>query len=260
MPVPLYVLHYKGNVDRRAYLEAKFAETGLSAHWITECDAGEFDPGAHYVFDPSLYRTMVDPIKELMVGYYVGREFWPDVPWSECVDRVRREKLTLEKLEQAEPWLQPEILNVPYVSLALKHRLAWERIAAGADEWAIVAEDDVIFLDDSVPYLSKLAAALPVDADYIDLAGGCKLYPRPGNRVVNRFFFEIDPPRERTICCALMRRQLARRIVALRPPICLPIDWTVTWFFNKLRAKVYWVDPLLFGHGSEMKVYQSNLR
>lgn len=260
MPVPIYILHYKGNSDRRGYLEEMLTNADLRVHWISECDAGEFDLGAHYVFDESSHRMMIDPIKEIMVGNYLGLQLWPDVPWAECIDRVREKNRNLEEMAQMEPWLRPTPLNLANVSLILKHRLAWERIAAGTDEWAVVAEDDIIFLDDSMPYLLDFVRVLPADFDYIDLAGGCRMFPRAGNRLVNRFFFEIDPPGGRTTCAVLIHQSFARRMTALRPPICLPIDWTLTWSFNRLNAKVFWLDPPLFGHGSELNFYESNLR
>ena len=33
----------------------------------------------------------------------------------------------------------------------------------------------------------------------------------------------------------------------------------LTYLFNAIGAKVYWVEPLVFGHGSQMQVYRSNL-
>jgi hypothetical protein len=99
---------------------------------------------------------------------------------------------------------------------------------------------------------------LPDDAEYVDVAGGCNLLPRSGNRCVNEYFFAIDPPRDRTVCAALVRRSFVQRLLELALPICLPIDWELTLAFSKLGTKIYWVEPTVFGHGSDMNIYPSS--
>jgi hypothetical protein len=43
----------------------------------------------------------------------------------------------------------------------------------------------------------------------------------------------------------------------MAPPICLPVDWTLNLAFNQTNAQVYWMNPSVFGHGSEMKIYKT---
>ena len=262
LSVPVYVLHYKGNTERRLYLQNALAQARIPAKWITGYDAGEFDLASFYVFDQDQFRSMTDPIKHVMCGYTLGIDpRMHDVPWVNCVQEIRRQNFTLAQLEQLAPWIVPTMRSPAEVSLFLKHRVAWEEIAAADADCAIVAEDDIVFMDNSASYLDALMASLPEDFDYIDLVGGGPhLRPRLGNRVVNSYFFEIDPPRDRTTCCALIRKRFARSLVELRPRISLPVDWTLTWAFTQLRSKVYWVNPPLFGHGSVAQVYGSSIR
>ncbi len=261
LSTPVYVLHYKGNGDRRTNLQRAFAAAGIQATWITQCDAGEFDLQSTYQFEPDVFRRMVEPIKELMVGYSLGlRPEMSNIPWIRCVELLNRQSLTLRQLEERAPWLAPSSRSVAEVSLFLKHRAAWQSIADGDREFGLVAEDDIIFGPQSTQYLADLLRQLPADADYIDIAGGCNLRPRLGNAVVNLYFFDMRPPRDRTTCCALVSRRLAQELVRLAPPIALPVDWTLTWVFNRLGSRVYWVDPPVFGHGSEMRLYRSSIR
>lgn len=260
--VPFYVLHYKGNEDRRQYLHAAFAQAGVRAEWVTACDAGEFDVASHYVFDANHFRSMTETIKEVMCGYTLGIDpRMTNVPWVNCVQEIRRQNMTLEQIEQLAPWIAPTVRSPAEVSLFLKHAAAWEKIAAADADFAILAEDDIVFMDNSLPYLEALLASLPEDFDYVDLVGGGPhLRPRLGNGVVNSYFFAIEPPRDRTTCCAVIRKRFARSLIALAPRISLPVDWTLTWAFTRLRSKVYWVDPPVFGHGSVQAVYRSSVR
>jgi GR25 family glycosyltransferase involved in LPS biosynthesis len=179
--------------------------------------------------------------------------------WADYFGAQRLLNLSLDQEFSRYPWLRPRLLKGAEVSLFLKHRMAWRKLAEGPAELAIIAEDDIVFAQHSQDYLKALMAALPKDFDYIDLAGGCGFLPRPGNRVVNRYFYEIAPPSGRTTCCALLSRNFARELLALELPLTLPVDWTLVSAFQATQAKVYWLDPPLFGHGSELNVYRSSI-
>jgi GR25 family glycosyltransferase involved in LPS biosynthesis len=152
----------------------------------------------------------------------------------------------------------------------MKHREAWTRIAQGDSDLAVIAEDDIIISPRSLEYLIYLIDSLPTGADYIDIAGGggditgpdgttryIPFKPRVGNKCVNKHFFEIFPPKTRTTCGAIVTRLFARRLIDLNPPICLGIDWMLNWAFVQLATKVYWVEPTVFGHGSQINIYNS---
>jgi hypothetical protein len=258
---PFYILHYKKNCARREYLEGALGQAGMAYEWMLDHDAGEFDVREHYEFDANQYCLMTDVIKEVMFGYALGLTGpYSGIPWAMCVAKVTQAGLTLGQLQDRAAWLRPKALTPGEVSLFMKHRAVWERIAADSAPFAIVAEDDIILGPNTPAYLGHMLSTRPDDADYIDLAGGCNLRPRAGNAVRNSMFFMMQPPRDRTTCCALVSRRLAREIVALKPSICLPVDWALTYFFTLLQSRVYWLEPPLFGHGSEMKVYPNSLR
>ena len=251
----IYITHYKGNGDRRKYIESMPKIEGISLEFIEDFDAGEFDVESQYAFDEAMYRKMTESIKEILVGYVVGLRQMSTSPWADCVFLVKEKNLSLAQLESQIPWIRPRPLKAAEVSLFLKHRLAWEKIASGHQEWGIVAEDDILYKKDTRQYFERIVESLPEGFGYIDLAGGCGLLPRNGNRLLNNYFYEIDPPRDRTTCCAILSKSFAKAILELHLPICLPVDWTLTYAFSIIRPKVYWLAPLLFGHGSEMNVY-----
>lgn len=260
MNIGVYVAHYKGNKDRLKYLTDSFKNTEISTTFITEFDSGEFNIDENYTYDELLFRSIIDRIKNIMVGYVLGLDNLKDTPWPNCVSIVKDNDFSLAKIEETCPWLRPKKLSSEEISIYLKHRDAWRRIAEGSDEWAIIAEDDIIFNENSIEYLKNIANNLPSDFDYVDIAGGCGLFPRIGNRVVNKFFFDMEPPRDRTLCGALISKSFAKKLVELNTPVCVPVDWYLTYAFNMFSSKVYWLSPPVFGHGSEMKVYASSIR
>jgi hypothetical protein len=255
---PFYVLHYKKNLERKAYLERALAGR-IAPIFIDDMDQGEFLLDQVYRFDPTLFMRQIMSVKECMIAGTLKQGQLRNWPWAECVRVVRSLHLTPDQTLRDHPWLGPQPLTPGEVSLVLKHRIAWERIAAQDCDYAIVAEDDVVLFDHSLAYLSTVLADLPGDFDFIDLAGGVGLSAVRGDPVVNSHFFKIDPPRDRTSCCAIVRRSFAQRMLEADPRVVLGSDWMLTYLFNAIGANVYWVEPLVFGHGSQMQVYRSNL-
>ncbi len=259
---PFFILHYKKNLDRREHLRRSFAGTSVSPIYIEERDQGEFPFDEIYKFDEESYTKFFMHIKDNVIGTYWGM-FDPslkDAPWSYCIEIAKKANLAAEAIYNRHLDLRPHALKPSDVSLILKHKIAWQRIVNGNFDYAIIAEDDVIVGGQSLPYLSQILETLPHDFDYIDLAGGLGLMPRVGNRLINKYFYEIDPPRTRTTCCAIVRKSLAETMLKINPPMVGGIDWLLIYVFNLIRAKVYWVEPLVFGHGSQMGIYQSNAR
>lgn len=258
MSFPFLVIHYRGHADRRAYLERGFAGAPVTPEFVTEFDREDFALDDVYRYDEGLYRRMIAPIKDVLIGYVLGVGFVKTLSFADCVAAVRRQQRDLDQDFQRFDWLVPRPLNAAQVSAFLKHRAAWQRLAEGDAEWGIIVEDDIIFHEDSLRYLLSLVRRLPAEFDYIDLVGGCGLLPRTGNQAVNDIFFEAVPPRERTACGALLSRSYARRLLALDLPICLPLDWTITYAMTLAGAKVYWLHPPVFAHGSDLNIYPSS--
>ena len=262
--IPFYVIHYTRMPARRKYIEtaaaASRAKQFFDFHYVEEFDREDLAVESLYQFDESAYRRIVGPIKNILIGYVIGLFHLKTLPFHECVSAQARRKTTLDEDFAKWRWLRPHALKPNEVSCLRKHRAAWEQIAQSSSEWCVLAEDDIIFRQNSLEYLIHLIEKAPQDAEYIDIAGGCGLVPRIGNAVVNGQFYRIDPPRDRTTCCSLLRRSFAQRLLDLDLPYCVPTDWTLTHAFTALDTKVYWVEPVVFGHGSEMKVYESTTK
>jgi hypothetical protein len=258
---PFFILHYKKNTERKNYLDRSFAATSIRPVFIEEMDREEFSFDDVFRFDEDEYARIIMYIKENIVGtaWGLSNPSMQAMPWAHCVQLALQKTPSKEETFRIAPYLRPHPPNAGEVSLILKHRIAYERIMEGGFEYAIIAEDDLLLNPKFEAYLEELIRLLPGDFDYIDLAGGLRLSPRAGNRLVNGYFYEIDPPRPRTTCCAIVRRGLIERYLRINPPFVGGIDWMLIYVFKLLRAKVYWVEPLVFGHGSQEGAYQSNL-
>jgi len=258
---PFFVLHYKKNTERRNYLSRSFATTAIRPEFIEEMDREDFSLDRIYRFDEEQYTQVIMYIKENIIGtaWGLSEPSLQATPWAHCIQLASQKTPNKDETLRIAPYLRPRPASAGEVSLILKHRIAYERIIDGGFEYAIIAEDDLLFNAQSEAYLQEILRLLPNDFDYIDLAGGLGLSPRVGNRLVNGYFYEIDPPRPRTTCCAILRRGLVERFLRINPPLVGGIDWMLIYLFRLIRAKVYWVEPLVFRHGSQEGAYQSNL-
>jgi hypothetical protein len=260
-PIPFFICHYRPEKVRRNYIEHEWSKQPeriqFVLQFITEHDKEEPHVQSSYAYDENLYREMIEPIKDLQVGYWLGLRIYQTTPFKSCVDWYKFQNTNLDQDFARYPWLKEGPLSAGDVSLIWKHREAWTRIANGKPDFAILAEDEFIFAPQSLKFLVHLMQILPKDAEYVDVAGGAGFRPRIGNKCIHNYFYEIVPPKTRTTCTAILSKTLAQRLIDLNPRACLGIDWMLNWAFMHLNTKVYWVEPTVFGHGSQMNVYAS---
>jgi hypothetical protein len=254
---PFYILHYKKNEDRRLYLENCCAGQ-LQPVFIEDFDREDIDLDEYYRFDEDLYAEQVFSIKDQLIAGTLQQGKWKDCLWADKVRSVQGETILPAETWRQNPWMRPYPLSGPDISLILKHKLTWSLIAEGSADYAIIAEDDIVLFDHSLEYVARLLSTLPKNFDYVDIAGGVGLHPVPGDPVVNGNFYAIKPPRDRTTCCAIISRDFVRRLLVENLEIVMPIDWMLTYLFQLTQANVYWVEPVAFGHGSQMNIYASN--
>jgi Glycosyltransferase family 25 (LPS biosynthesis protein) len=259
--IPFFVLNYTPFLERRAYIEREWKrqleQNRFEIRFVNQHDREMSHVRESYTYDEKKWREMILPIKDLQIGYWLGLFAYRATPFHICVEWQRSQHTSLDQDFKKIPWFRPKGLSPGDVSIFWKHREAWTQIASSDFEYAVVAEDDIIFVPQSLKYLVHLLQKLPRDAEYVDIAGGAGFMPRAGNKCVNDYFFEIFPPKARTCCAYILSRSFARRVIEINPPICLPIDITLNWAFTKLNTRVHWVQPTVFGHGSELNVYPS---
>src|SRR5262249_13193943 len=235
--IPFFICHYSPETARRSYIERehlKQAEhTQFPLQFITDHDKEERHVQSSYIYDEKLYRTMIESIKDLQIGYCLALHCYPNAPYQQIVEWYKSQNTNLDQDFTRCAWLNEGPLSPGDVSLIWKHREGWARIADGQSDYAVLAEDDIIFAPHSLKYLIQLMENAPRDFENIDIAGGggrtntggyIGFKPRNGNKRVNNNFYEIIPPKTRTTCAAILSKTFARRLVELNPPICLGID------------------------------------
>src|SRR5262249_7124877 len=89
-PIPFLVCHYTPESVRRDYIEREWQKQAARAHFalqfITEHDREELHVRSSYFYDENLYRQMIEPIKDLQIGYWLGLYFYQATPFRRCVD------------------------------------------------------------------------------------------------------------------------------------------------------------------------------
>jgi GR25 family glycosyltransferase involved in LPS biosynthesis len=219
--IAVYVIHAPRLVERRVRLEETLAANGLAAQWVEGPDGATLD-GA------------------LVRRYYRGR---PSLWWR----RSRAtEAIPFRRLEPRE------------IAVTIAHIQTLDRIAAAADEWALVLEDDAILDPDFATRFDDCFAELPGDADlvYIGSCSGLRIRDlEPG-----RHFYRKAHPATKCSDSTLVRRRAAAAIAATIVPFTLTIDWELNYQLRRHDLVVYWLEPPLVSQGSETGAYPSSQR
>ena len=158
-------------------------------------------------------------------------------------------------------WLHYRPLNPGEISVNMKHYYAISSIAMGSGSYGLIAEDDVIENNYFNPgtFANLMASIASNKIDYIDLAGGCKLYTEI-SQSNNNLFQLVNPPRTRTNAAYIISKRLAKILANSFFPFVLPIDWHLTYLMyknltNSIRCAWMIDHPLI--HGSEVGAYTS---
>lgn len=257
-----YICHYKPNISRRDYILEHFAGAGRSVEWLTAFDREEItdELSTAYAFKEESFSKMVAPQMHILIGNVIGLSPGNSgYAWSACFEYASRMIASSDPRISAMGFLKPSPLSSGNISLNLKHLQAWKKIAEGSESYACVLEDDFMLKPDSLARLDALIGHLPQACDYIDLAGGCGFHCREEEEV-SPGLRRLSVARTRTTCAYLISRDLCRRISALDVcPSAVAIDWMLNNIFTRINCAVYWTEPEIFLHGSEI-TRSSNLR
>lgn len=279
---PIFVCHYQPNKTRYLYLDSHLHDYPGGVLYIKAQDASNLKSFQAHLNSINSYEAYLSRVKMANDQLYVHLAHQHALLHNNGVilpSYYRDAKATISQLSKSAyahsiaPH-QPRNISPSVLSLALKHRYAFSCMLHDSIPWAIIAEDDIIFRQNTVEsirelflYMSNLQIS-PSTPVFIDLAGGCNLKPycsHPGN--ANDISLNLNwmkTPVTRTTCAYMLNLSFAHQFLnAYRKP-CTAIDSELTDYMLKNtasphRVNCYWIKSTLFLHGSEIGQYESTI-
>lgn len=222
--IPSYVVHYKGNVDRKILMDKIFAKEKMeNVTWILDFDREDV-----------MYQMYVKNFQADHLEYQKRgqdpKEFFPHYP------------------------LQPEM-----VSLGLKQKEAFRRIGYGNNEIGIMFEDDAIICENFKHTLLGYMNSLPLDWDvlFIGQGGGKKI---PTERLQEGVhWYKKDHPADRCADSIVFKKEAAKRIYDHMDhhKICFNPDPELGFWMKVLEMNVYWLEPSIVVQGSQNGLFDT---
>ncbi len=154
-------------------------------------------------------------------------------------------------------------LNIPQMSLTIKHGKVFEMLARQEEEMFIVFEDDVILCEDFVSNFRKFLSFTPNDWDVISFGTGAGLKPDSfgSHRITKEQVAYLMPhPASRCTDSMLFKKSAVVDLAKTWFPFHIICDWELSYQHYLHNHKVYWWEPGLVVQGSECGKFNSVLR
>jgi hypothetical protein len=222
--IPSYVVHYKGNVERRNLMEKIFVKEKMeNVNWILDWDREDVS-----------YQIYVENFQADHLEYQKRgqnpNEFFPHYP------------------------LQPSM-----VSLGLKQKEAFRRIGYGNSDVGMMFEDDAIICENFKETLHTYMNSLPEDWDvaFIGQGAGKRI---PKERIQDSvFWYKKDHPADRCADSIIFKKDAAKKIYdhIHHYKICFNPDPELGFWMKTLNMNVYWLEPPIVVQGSQNGLFQT---
>lgn len=222
--IPSYVVHYKGNIERRALMEKIFAKEQMeNVEWILDWDREEVT-----------YQMYVDNFQADHLEYQKRgqdpKEFFPHYPLSPSM-----------------------------VSLCLKQKEAFRRIGYGDTPYGIMFEDDAIVCEDFKNTFAIYFEQLPLDWDVAFIGQGAGKRIAKDKLVDGQNWYLKDHPADRCADSVLFKKDSAKRIFdhINHYKICFNPDPELGFWMKMLKMNVYWLEPPIVAQGSQNGLFKT---
>ena len=140
-------------------------------------------------------------------------------------------------------------------SLSLKYKTILNSIAGLPDDhYALVLEDDVIFKENPISYISALLSHCALNGVDFDCVFMGEAWIRRGDN--RNILFKKDHPATNGLCTVLYKASSAKRVLAHlnEHRVSHALDWHFNKVFEELDFNVYW-GKAITSHGSVMAMY-----
>lgn len=210
-----YVLHYTKLIDRKPHMETELNKVGINdAKFITDFDGDSLNNEdiTNYITEADYFHAAVQP-------------------------SIR--KLGIDSIEQKK-------LKNSEISLILKHFQSIDLFLSSTSDNALVLEDDVNFYQDV--NIQQVIDAAPGDFDVLFLGGPLQM-DFFEIKEAHRNYFRVGHPSTNTTSSIIYSKPAAEKLSQLYEMMgfCLPLDWQLNYFFEKLDMSVYHFYPKLCG-------------
>jgi GR25 family glycosyltransferase involved in LPS biosynthesis len=217
-----YIPHYTKLTERKPHIEMELNKLGINdAKFITDFDGDSLtgEDTTNYITESDYFHVAVEP-------------------------SVR--KLGIDRIEQT-------TLKNSEISLILKHFQAIDLFLSSELDHALILEDDVNFhynismqqVIDEAPDFDVLFLGGPLNIDFFNV------------KEIYRNYFRAGHPSTNTTSSIVYSRPTAEKLSKLYDMMgfCLPLDWQLNYFFEKLDMSVWHCYPKLCGQlsGTEFR-------
>jgi glycosyl transferase family 25 len=230
MDIPIFIIHYKKLVERKAYLEKELSNY-RNVTWMDDID-----------------RDLLTPEQLSMYKYDETRWNELNALWGQYDSKPRK-------------------LSNPEIACTITHINIYKKIIDDDIPFALIFEDDEILLEGFDQSLQRVIDELnreEWDICHLNDAFGWnvenyKSFALSGllKKEKNRTVYKMNC--SKCTDSYLITKHAATVLYNSIIPFCLPIDWMHNPIYKEHGLNVYWADPPITHQGS-VDVYSSSLR
>ena len=221
----IFILHYTKLVERKKRLDSMLSHFNIQAEYVLDYDQEELTEGViaeYYKPSESDYGAKFNKLYGASVAPY-------------------------------------RHLNIAQISCTIKHYECIHKVATETENYGLILEDDVIFVEDFVSKFNLFLKETPADWDAIFLGccAGLRVPPSLLKEGVPAYL--VPHPASRGGDSYLLRTNAAKKIASTMKPFTTISDWELAAQLYQHNLKTYWWEPPLVVQGSENGLYQTTL-
>ena len=181
-------------------------------------------------------------------------KWFPGVKY-EFIEEYDREELTQDILKEnfdaaayQEKFGRP--FSMPEMSLSMKFKKCFSKIAESSGEYFLILEDDVIFKQDPIEYIENIISYCNSENINFDCVFMGEAELRHGDD--RDIFFKKEYPSTNGLCTVLYKKESIDKLHADlhdNPIVKQAFDWEMNDRFKDLGFEVYWAKAIT-RHGS----------
>ena len=208
----IFIVHYKPLKARKEYIDSFLSKTNLPYEYSTEVTRDNIDESYFSSDVNDLHRKNAITTTPVPPGHYTPTK--------------------------------------PIKANTLEHLVIYKKIIKENLDFALVLEDDAVFVDDFEEKFNEIINSFPDDWDTVFATNGCENRPNvkeSDNFIKNGNFYESLEKKSWTGGAYFITQESSKLFLDNIRPIVYPPDFEITYLQNLLNSKVYWLgDPIVY--------------